>query len=150
MRQLTEPPPGAKPAAALAASLDAFLGWVQEHELAYRKLLESAGSVSEVRALVDGVRARTAARILEGLGVPDPPPARARTAAHAWLWFLDGALLDWLAHRDLTRTELRDYLLQTLDGALRAAGGPALVSPRGRPPSTGRRRGTPPSRRAER
>ncbi len=122
VRLLTEPPAGAPPAEALAASLDAFLSWVEQHELAYRKLLESAGSVPEVRALVDGVRERTAARILDGLGVADPPPPRLRTAAHAWLWFLDGALLDWLAHRDLTRTELRDFLLGALGGTLTAAG----------------------------
>jgi len=127
VRQLTEPSPDAPPAEALAASLDAFLGWVDEHELAYRKLLESAGSVPEVRALVDGVRERTAARILDGLGVATPPPPRLRTAAHAWLWFLDGALLDWLAHRDLTRTELRDFLLGALAGALTAAGGAASL-----------------------
>jgi AcrR family transcriptional regulator len=126
VRLLTEPPADVPPAQALAASLDAFLGWVDEHELAYRKLLESAGSVPEVRALVDGVRERTAARILDGLGVADPPPPRLRSAAHAWLWFLDGALHDWLAHRDLTRTELRDFLLGALGGALTAAGGKAL------------------------
>lgn len=127
VRRLTEPVPGAPPSEALAASLDAFLGWVGEHELAYRKLLESAGSVPAVRALVDDVRARTAQRILDGLGVAQPAPPRLRAAAHAWLWFLDGALLDWLAHRDLSRTELRDFLLGTLAGALHAAGGEALL-----------------------
>lgn len=127
VRVLTEPPTDAPPAQALAASLDAFLHWVDEHELAYRKLLESAGSVPEVRALVDGVRARTARRILDGLGVAAPPPPRLRAAAHAWLWFLDGALLDWLAHRDLTRAELRDFLLGALSGALSAAGEESLL-----------------------
>jgi len=80
-----------------------------------------------VRALVDEVRTRTAQRILDGLGVPHPPPPRLRAAARAWLWFLDGALLDWLAHRDLARTELRDFLLGALGGALQAAGGDALL-----------------------
>jgi AcrR family transcriptional regulator len=127
VRLLTEPPADAPPAQALAASLDAFLGWVDEHELAYRKLLESAGSVPQVRALVDGVRERTARRILDGLGVADPPPPRLRIAAHAWLWFLDGALDDWLAHRDLTREELRDFLLGSLAGALSSAGGEASL-----------------------
>jgi len=127
VRALTEPPPDVPPAEALAARLDAFLAWVDEHELAYRKLLESAASVPAVRALVDEVRTRTAARILDGLGVPDPPPPRLRAAAHAWLWFLDGALLDWLAHRDLSRAELRDFLLATLGGALQAAGADALL-----------------------
>jgi AcrR family transcriptional regulator len=129
VRQLTEPPPDAPPAEALASSLNAFLGWVDEHELAYRKLLESAGSVAAVRALVDEVRERTAQRILEGLGVPDPAPPRLRAAARAWLWFLDGAILDWLTHRDLDRTELRDFLLGALAGALHAAGADLLATP---------------------
>jgi AcrR family transcriptional regulator len=170
VRALTEPPPDAPPAQALAASLDAFLAWVEQHELAYRKLLESAGSVPEVRALVDGVRARTAQRILDGLGVADPPPPRLRAAARAWLWFLDGALHDWLVHRDLSRTELRDFLLGTLAGALRAAGGDDALSPVGgsqhappghalevpdgpspaSPPPNIRRRRSPPSARAPR
>ncbi len=150
VRLLTEPAPDAAPAAALAGSLDAFLGWIEDNRLAYRKLLESAGSVPEVQALVDDVRRRTAARILDGLGVADPPPPRLRTAAHAWLWFLDGAVSDWLAHRDLSRTELRDFLLGALGGALTAAGGGELLSPASRRPSTGRGRGSSPSRRAPR
>ena len=62
----TEPDPNLPPAQALAASLDAFLAWVDENELAYRKLIESAGSVPEVGALITEVRDRTSARILEG------------------------------------------------------------------------------------
>jgi hypothetical protein len=41
---------------------------------------------------------------------------------HGWLWFMDGACLDWIAHRDLTRAELHGLLLGTLAGALLAAG----------------------------
>ena len=47
---------------------------------------------------------------------------RARTAVHGWLWFMDGACLDWIAHRDLSRAELHGLLLGTLAGALMAAG----------------------------
>jgi hypothetical protein len=35
---------------------------------------------------------------------------------------MDGACLDWIAHRDLTRGELHGLLLGTLAGALLAAG----------------------------
>jgi AcrR family transcriptional regulator len=114
----TEPDPALPPAEALANSLDAFLEWVEENGLAYRKLLESAGSVPEVGALIGEVRDRTSARILEGLGAADAP--KTRTVVRAWLWFLDGAILDWLEHRDMERVELRDLLLATLDGALAA------------------------------
>ena len=122
VRRRTEPDPGLPPAVALAGSLDACLGWIEENEVAYRKLVESAGSVPEVGALIDEVRDRTSARILDGIGAGDPPPPRLRAAARAWLWFMDGACLDWLEHRDIERSELRDLLMGTLVGALASAG----------------------------
>jgi AcrR family transcriptional regulator len=127
----TEPDPDLPPAEALAQSLDAFLAWVEENGLAYRKLLESAGSVPEVGALIDEVRDRTSNRILEGLDTTAP---KARPAARAWLWFMDGAILDWLEHRDLDRAELSGLLLATLAGALSAAGSPLPSAPP--PPSS--------------
>jgi AcrR family transcriptional regulator len=127
VRRRTEPDPGLPPAEALAGSLDAFLGWIEENQVAYRKLVESAGSVPEVGALIDEVRDRTSARILEGVGAGDPPPPTLRAAARAWLWFMDGAILDWLEHRDLERGELRDLLLGSLAGAMTAAGGGHLL-----------------------
>ena len=127
VRRRTEPDPDLPPAQALAGSLDAFLGWIEENEVAYRKLVESAGSVPEVAALIKEVRDRTSARILEGIGAGDPPPPRLRAAAGAWLWFMDGAILDWLEHHDLERGELRDLLLGSLAGAMMAAGGEQLL-----------------------
>jgi AcrR family transcriptional regulator len=127
VRRRTEPDPDLPPALALAGSLDAFLGWIEENELAYRKLVESAGSVPEVGALIAEVRDRTSARILEGIGAGDPPPPSLRAAARAWLWFMDGAILDWLEHHDLERGELRDLLLGSLAGAMTAAGGEQLL-----------------------
>ena len=41
-----------------------------------------------------------------------------------WLWFMDGACLDWIDHRDIEREELRGMLLGVLMGALIAAGSP--------------------------
>jgi AcrR family transcriptional regulator len=120
----TEPDPGLPPFEALAGSLDAFLAWIEENETAYRKLMESAGSVPEVKMLIDQIRDATSARILQGLGADDPPPPKLRTAARAWLWFMDGAILDWLEHRDMSRAELRDLLLGSLQGSLSAAGSP--------------------------
>jgi AcrR family transcriptional regulator len=140
VRRRTEPDPALSPGEALAGSLDAFLGWIEENETAYRKLLESAGSVPEVRALIDEVRDRTSARILDGLGAGDDPPPRVRAAVRGWLWFMDGAILDWFEHRDLSRAELRDFLLGSLAGALTAAGSaafpPPSAPPRPRSPSS--------------
>jgi AcrR family transcriptional regulator len=127
VRRRTEPDPELPPAEALAGSLDAFLGWIEENEVAYRKLMESAGSVPEVGALIEEVRDRTSARILAEVGAGEPPPPKLRAAARAWLWFMDGAILDWLEHRDLERGELRDLLLGSLAGAMTAAGGENLL-----------------------
>jgi AcrR family transcriptional regulator len=118
----TQPDPDLPPMEALAGSLDAFLGWIEKNELAYRKLMESVGSVPEVQALLDEIRNSTSSRILEGLGAGDPPPPKMRAAARAWLWFMDGAILDWLEHRDMTRTDLRELLVGSLAGSLTAAG----------------------------
>jgi len=120
----TEPDPGLPPFDALAGSLEGYLGWVDDNEAAYRRLMEGAGSVPEVKVLVDGIRDATSARILAGIGAGDPPPPRLRAATRAWLWFMDGAILDWLEHRDMTRAELRDLLLGSLQGSLSAAESP--------------------------
>lgn len=120
LRARTEPDPSLPPLDQLRGSLEGFLELIDENELAYRKLMQSVSSVPGVRELVEDVRTKTAARILEGL-YPDGVPSKARAAVHGWLWFMDGACLDWIEHRDLSREELRDLLLGTLFGALTAA-----------------------------
>jgi AcrR family transcriptional regulator len=120
LRALVEPDPDLPPAEALSAAVDAYLTWIEDNADAYTKLFRSAGAVPEVRELVEGVRAATADRILAGLGAAGNP--RARTAVRGWLWFMDGACLDWIAHRDIDRAELHGLLLGTLSGTLLAAG----------------------------
>jgi AcrR family transcriptional regulator len=124
----TEPDPDLPPLEALAGSLDGYLAWIEDNETAYRKLMESAGSVPEVKELIDGIRDATSARILDGLGAGDPPPARMRAATRGWLWLMDGVILDWLEHRELSRAEVRDLLLGSLAGCLMAAGAGDLLS----------------------
>ena len=110
------PDPALAPAERLAHSLDAFLAWVEENGDAYAKLVQSAGAVPDVREVMEGVRAATAEQILGGLDGPRSP--QRRIAVRAWLWFMDGAILDWLEHRDLDRGELQGLLLRALEGAL--------------------------------
>jgi AcrR family transcriptional regulator len=99
-----------------AEQLDAFLAWVEAHGDAYAKLVRGAGSAPDVREVVEAVRAATAQRMLAAL--PGEPTPERRTAVRAWLWFMDGAILDWLEHRDLDRAGLRALLLRALEGAL--------------------------------
>jgi AcrR family transcriptional regulator len=116
----TEPDPDLPPAEALAASLDAFLGWIEENRVAYSKLMQSATSIGEAHTLISQVREGTAQRLLAGLA-PDPTP-RVRAAVHGWLGLMDGVCVDWVEHRDMERTEVHELLLGCLLGALTAAG----------------------------
>ncbi|HEX4365145.1 MAG TPA: helix-turn-helix domain-containing protein [Solirubrobacteraceae bacterium] len=119
LRARTEPEPNRPPAEQLAKTLDAFLEWVQERPAAFTTLIQS--SSRDVREIVADVRATTAARILSGLGADGERPAT-RAAVQGWLGFLDAAVLDWLAHDDLTREQLQCVLLGTFAGALLASG----------------------------
>ncbi|MEA2375218.1 MAG: hypothetical protein QOD53_1681 [Thermoleophilaceae bacterium] len=117
---VTDPDPALPPAEQLAASLDAYLAWIDANADGYRRLLESAGS-PDVRSLIDDVRERTVQRLVDG--VADGPGTRPalRVALRAWLWGMDGAILDWLDRRQLERAELRDLLLGTFLAALAVA-----------------------------
>ena len=123
LRVRTEPDPDLPPVEQLTESLDAFLALVEENSGAYRNLIQSATAVAEIRDLVEEVRRATAERILSGL-YPDGAPPKARTAVSGWLWFMDGACLNWIEHRDIEREELRDLLLGVLMGSLIATGSP--------------------------
>jgi len=128
LRQRTAPDPDLPPVEQLKASLGAFLAMVEENAVAYRNLMDSATGVTEIRDLVDQVRRQTAERILQGLYEGEPPP-KARIAVSGWLWFMDGACLNWIEHGDVEREELRDLLLGVLMGALVAANALPDISP---------------------
>ena len=134
---LTEPDPSLPPVEQLTGSLGAFLGWVEANREAYGKLVRSAAAIPEVREVVDRVRDATSARILEGIAPGGAAPAIApggaapalRTAVRAWLWFMDGAILDWVEHGDVEREQLQGLLLGTLMGAVMASGEGGALAP---------------------
>jgi AcrR family transcriptional regulator len=119
----TQPDPELPPVEQLSSSLEAYLGWVERHAGAYRKLITSVGAVPDVRDLVERVRAETAGRILAGIAPHGASPLL-RAAVRGWMWFMDGAILDWLDHRDIDRERLHGLLLGTLLGAVTASGEP--------------------------
>lgn len=129
LRERTEPDPDLPPVEQLASSLEAFLWLIEDNAIAYRNLMRSAAGVGEIRDLIEAVRQKTAQRILDGLYPDEEAPPKARTAVSGWLWFMDGACLNWIEHRDIERGELRDLLLGVLMGALLAAGAAPDLTP---------------------
>jgi AcrR family transcriptional regulator len=124
LRGRTEPDDRLGVAEQLAHSLGAFLSWIEDNEQAYVKVMQSATSHPEVREVIGAVREATARRIIDGLGGTS---AAVETAVRAWLWFMDGACLDWLQRREIDRATLQHVLLGALFGALQAAGGAELA-----------------------
>lgn len=121
LRQLLERRSSDAPAERLTHALDAYLEWIEQHERTWTKLIQSTTTVPEARQLVDEFRSRTLAELAYGLtGDREPKPAL-RTALRGWLGYIDAAILDWTAHHDLTRTQLRDLLIAAFGAAAFAA-----------------------------
>lgn len=119
LRRRTDPDPALPPGEQLRSALDGWLELIEENAQAYANLQQSAAAVPELREIVAAIRDATSGRIVDGLGGGAPP---ARAAVRGWLWFMDGACLDWIECGDYSRDDLRELLLGTLAGALRAAG----------------------------
>jgi AcrR family transcriptional regulator len=121
LAEATRPDESLPPVEQLAGSLDAYLAWVERNADAYTKLITSVGAVPEVRELVERVRDDTADRILAGLA-PEGAAPPLRAAVRGWLWFMDGAVMDWLEHRDMDRPRVHGLLLGALLGCVTASG----------------------------
>ncbi len=121
LEQLIEPTGSGSAADQLAASLDAYLRWIEQHARTWTKLMQSAATLPEAREVVEGFRAHTMERLLaELIGNRKPRPAL-RTAIAGWLGYMDAAILDWTLHKDLSREKLRDLLVTAFGAALLAA-----------------------------
>jgi AcrR family transcriptional regulator len=117
----TAPDESLPPLDQVRGSTRAFVGWIGERGPAYMKLLQSVGAVPELRETLTAIRDLTSARILEGL-VPEAErtPAK-RAAVRAWLWYMDGVLLDWIEHGDRDADAVSGQLVDSLVALLDAA-----------------------------
>ncbi len=59
------------------------------------------------------------ARLAEAFGFDELSPSQ-RIALRGWVGFLEGACLDWLTARDLTKPRLVRLLADSVGGALQA------------------------------
>jgi AcrR family transcriptional regulator len=128
LAELTAPDPSLPPAEQLAASLDRFLDFVEEHEAAYAAIFRSRGGGDpEIQAALEAGRQQRMDAVIESLASWEEPPAKVErtpaleAAVQGWFFFVEGSVLHWLEHRDLRRDELRELLGLALIGSLQAA-----------------------------
>jgi AcrR family transcriptional regulator len=112
----------------LGASLDRFLDFVEEHEVAYSAIFRSRGGGDpEIQAALEDGRQQRMDAVLDALAAWEAAPASTErtpaleTAMQGWFFFVEGAVLRWLEHRDLERGQLRELLALALIGSLQAA-----------------------------
>ncbi|MFG3204338.1 TetR/AcrR family transcriptional regulator [Streptomyces sp. NPDC048192] len=102
-------------------TIDGYLRYAENHQAAYRTIVSGGvGFDAEVHAIRDGVREAIIATIAEGAyGRGDISPL-ARMSLLSWVCGVEGATLDWIDRPRLSRTAMRELLVKTLGGALRA------------------------------
>lgn len=92
--------------------LDRYLDFAEHAEPAYRLIMSGGlGNDPHVREFVAEQRARHRAMFTRLLLDDQPEPVALRVALEGFLSFLEGATLDWLSHRGISRAALQDLLL---------------------------------------
>ncbi|MFJ6087674.1 TetR/AcrR family transcriptional regulator [Streptomyces sp. NPDC092369] len=102
-------------------TMDSYLRWAENNQAAYRTIVSGGvGFDAEVHAVRDGVREAIVATIADGAyGRTDIAPL-ARMGLFAWVCGVEGATLDWIDRPSLSRETMREILVKTLGGAMRA------------------------------
>ncbi|WP_330456650.1 TetR/AcrR family transcriptional regulator [Streptomyces sp. NBC_00820] len=102
-------------------TIDGYLRFAEDHQAAYRTIISGGvGFDAEVQAIRDGVREAIVATIAEGAYGRSGIAPLARMGLIAWVCGVEGATLDWIDRPGLSRDTMRELLVKSLGGALRA------------------------------
>ncbi len=102
-------------------TIDSYLRYAEHHQAAYRTIVSGGvGFDAEVHAIRDGVREAIVATIAKGAYGRTAIAPLARMGLLAWVCSVEGATLDWIDRPELSRDTMRDLLVKTLGGTLRA------------------------------
>ncbi|MDG9694545.1 TetR/AcrR family transcriptional regulator [Streptomyces mutabilis] len=102
-------------------TIDGYLRYAEHHQAAYRTIVSGGvGFDAEVHAVRDGVREAIVVTIAEGAYGRSDIGALARMGLLAWVCGVEGATLDWIGRPGLPRDTMRDLLVKSLGGTLRA------------------------------
>lgn len=111
LRQLSAPNRTLPPTEQLASAIDQHLQYIEAHGPAYVAIYRSGTAIApEIGAIVEEHREVILGYFLESMGITKPRPML-RTALRAWIAMVEGASLDWIAHRAMSRDHLRDFLV---------------------------------------
>jgi AcrR family transcriptional regulator len=117
---LTEPTAGASVAEGVGRSIEAFLDDVEAHPQGHLAIQRARGD-AEVRVILERLTEVEVDRILAAVTGGREAPELLRRAVRAWMAFLEQAVVDWIERPGLERAVLRDLLLGSLLGTIRAA-----------------------------
>jgi AcrR family transcriptional regulator len=102
-------------------TMDSYLRWAEHNQAAYRTIVSGGvGFDTEVHAIRDGVRAAIVATIADGAYGRTDISRIARMGLFGWVCSVEGATLEWISTSDLSRETMREILVKTLGGTLRA------------------------------
>lgn len=102
-------------------TLDGYLRYAEDNQAAYRTIVSGGvGFDTQVHAIRDGVREAIVATIAEGAYGRREIAPLARMGLLGWVCGVEGATLDWIDRPGLPRDTMRELLVKTLGGTLRA------------------------------
>ncbi|MGV9345742.1 TetR/AcrR family transcriptional regulator [Streptomyces spiralis] len=102
-------------------TVDGYLRYAEHNQAAYRTIVSGGvGFDAEVHAIRNGVREAIVATIAEGAYGRAVIAPVARMGLLSWVCGVEGATLDWIDRPELSRDAMRELLVKTLGGALRA------------------------------
>jgi AcrR family transcriptional regulator len=111
----------------IEAAIEAFIAYAEAHAAGFRAVLTGGVANRNVAALIERTRERDLDAFVAAVAeiTPDPEAARGskvlRAALHAHMHFMEGAIVRWLARREIPREQLRELILRALYGTLAAA-----------------------------
>lgn len=102
-------------------TVDSYLRYAEHNQAAYRTIVSGGvGFDAQVQAIREGVREAIVTTIAEGAyGRREIAPV-ARMGLLGWVCSVEGATLDWIDRPVLSRDIMRELLVKTLGGTLRA------------------------------
>jgi AcrR family transcriptional regulator len=127
LRQALRGDPDLSPRQRVEAAIDAFITFAEAHAAGFRAILTGGVTNRKVAALIERTRERDLDAFVAGVAATtaDPEAARRsnvlRAALHAHMHFMEGAVVRWLAHQEITREQLRELILRALHATLVAA-----------------------------